>query len=334
MKTVIDCRNNSVPDKALRIFTINFWVELAGSVPDHAFIILVDLERSAADDPINLFFVVLSGGLPLPWRNRLGPALRTWKADRYITVAATGFTCFTLSGSRTDLSRPARPPVFLSFIDQLPPGHDPAKPYAVIAVSVPLVVNGLSWMETESIKTQFSAGRSYFLFVGNIGEEHDLIELLKGFSAFKKRQQSNMQLVIAGYSTAWSADLDEKLEKYKYRSEVSILKNVPSEDIARLFAACYAVVYPAAEGIFPLALCWGVQSGKAIIASDTVTNRNILTAAEWVDKTDTAEGFGKAMILLFSDENQLHLREEAAAAAAAKLDRKSMIATTWLEIQQ
>src|SRR5450755_4519234 len=66
------------------------------------------------------------------------------------------------------------------------------------------VITSLPWAETESIKTQYTGGRSFFLFIGNIGEQHHLVELLKAFSSFKKWQQSNMQLVIAGYTTAFT----------------------------------------------------------------------------------------------------------------------------------
>jgi glycosyltransferase involved in cell wall biosynthesis len=41
-------------------------------------------------------------------------------------------------------------------------------------------------------------GNEYFIYSGEIGTHKNLLNLLKAFSAFKKRQKSNMQLLIAG----------------------------------------------------------------------------------------------------------------------------------------
>ena len=59
-----------------------------------------------------------------------------------------------------------------------------------------------TWTEKESWKDSFTEGREYFLYVGSVHPRKNLINLLKAFSGFKKRQKTNMQLVIAG-RMAW-----------------------------------------------------------------------------------------------------------------------------------
>lgn len=166
------------------------------------------------------------------------------------------------------------------------------------------VVSDLSWTETESIKTQYSGGRDFFLFTGDIDEQHYLIELLKAFSVFKKWQQSNMQLVIGGHDTAWTDSFEEKLSTYKYRNDVVLLRDLSDEAAARLMAASYAVVYPSGGDRLPLPLINAAASGIAMIASDTAINREATPAASWIDNNNMEEGFAQAMINLYKDESQ------------------------------
>jgi glycosyltransferase involved in cell wall biosynthesis len=123
--------------------------------------------------------------------------------------------------------------------------------------------------------------------------------------------------------------LEEKLMTYKYKADVVILKNAASTEMAKLLAACYAVLYPVTENIFPLALLWAVQSDKAIIASDMYSNRQITQVAEWVDKNNTAEGFAKAMILLYKDEKHQQLLVQQTLESAKQFNRGQMLTEVW-----
>ena len=143
-----------------------------------------------------------------------------------------------------------------------------------------------------------------------------------------------MQLLIAGSTTKWTEVLEEKLRNYKYRDDVVLLKNAGTALTAKLVAACYAMVYPSAENIFPLAMLWALQSNKAIIASGTLINRQISNAAEWVEPGQTAEGFAKAMMSLYKDEAQQLLLVQQTKEAAVLFNRQIMLDTVWQCIEQ
>ncbi len=151
---------------------------------------------------------------------------------------------------------------------------------------------------------------------------------------FKKWQQSNMQLVIAGRTTGWTEVLEEKLLTYKYREDVAVLENIKNEETAKLVAASYALVYPVSGNVFPLAMLWAVQSNKAIIATDTIVNRQLTNAAAWVEPGNTVEGFAKAMILLYKDEQQQQLLVQQTKEQAMQFNRQQMIEAVWLSIAE
>jgi glycosyltransferase involved in cell wall biosynthesis len=93
--------------------------------------------------------------------------------------------------------------------------------------------------ERTAIKNDFAQGREFFFAdVSDTGKE-GMLYLLKAFSIFKKRQLSNLQLLIAGDP---AEEIKEKLETYKYRQDVHwcLVSDVRS---GRVPAAAYAVLY-------------------------------------------------------------------------------------------
>jgi hypothetical protein len=72
-----------------------------------------------------------------------------------------------------------------------------------------------------------------------------------------------------------------------------------------------------------------VQSNKAVIATDTAVNRQLTNAAAWVEPGNTVEGFAKAMILLYKDEQQQQLLVQQTKEQATQFNRQEMIAAAW-----
>jgi glycosyltransferase involved in cell wall biosynthesis len=94
----------------------------------------------------------------------------------------------------------------------------------------------LSAAEKERIKAEIARGKEFFFVdVADAGAE-DVVWLLKAFSLFKKRQHSNMQLVMAGTPMQ---GLLEKLATYKYGQDVHWCS---AADAGRVRAAAYAAL--------------------------------------------------------------------------------------------
>ena len=90
----------------------------------------------------------------------------------------------------------------------------------------------------EQTKARFAQGREYFLADASMAGEEGILYLLKAFSLFKKRQHSNLQLVIKGFA---AGGLREKLETYKYREDIQ-WRQPSADDGNDLVAGAYAAV--------------------------------------------------------------------------------------------
>jgi glycosyltransferase involved in cell wall biosynthesis len=333
MKIIIDYRNTYKSQNALRTFTDEFWRDITILHPGHEFIFLTAGKKTVTPWAENVRFHPLLK-MPVQWleRTRLKRLLAALEADRMVVLQENTFAYNIYLCDKKSNKLAALPDKQLLFTGSTATSA-PATPVC-IPPALTDIITSLSWAEAESIKTQYTGGRSFFLFSGDISEQHQLIELLKAFSAFKKWQQSNMQLVIAGSTTAWTDMLEEKLQLYKYRQDVVLLKNSSTEVTAKLVAACYAMLYPVKGPVFPLALLWALQSHKAIIATASETNRQLTSAAAWVAENETATGFAKAMILLYKDESQQLLLVQQAKEQALLFNRRQMLSAAWQQIEQ
>lgn len=178
----------------------------------------------------------------------------------------------------------------------------PAEKITVVQGAARCGFRPLSWQEREVVKGSYADGREYFLFTGGIHPRKNLMNLLKAFSLFKKWQHSNMKLLIAG-RLAWQYDdVLTKLKTYKYRDDVLLLGYLPDEQLMKVTAAAYAMVYPSFFEGFGLPIVEAMQSGVPVISSNAGSMPEVGgDAALYADPNDP-DAIAKQMLNLYRDE--------------------------------
>ena len=155
----------------------------------------------------------------------------------------------------------------------------------------------------EKTKEKYTDGKEYFIYAGAIHPRKNLFNLLKAFSVFKKRQQSNLKLVLAG-RLAWKYEsFIESLKTYKYRDDIIITGYVDEQSIAELTGSAYAMVYPSLLEGFGVPVLEAMQCDVPVITSAHSSMQEIAgEAALFVNPNDHHELADKIM-LLYKDEN-------------------------------
>lgn len=160
----------------------------------------------------------------------------------------------------------------------------------------------LSWTEKESVKHGYADGREYFLFTGGIHPRKNLMNLLKAFSLFKKWQQSNMKLLVAG-RLAWDYnDILVKLKTYKYREDVVMLDYLTDEQLTKVTGAAYAMLYPSFFEGFGLPILEAMQSGVPVITSSVSSMPEVGGEAALYADPANPDAIAKQMLRLYKDE--------------------------------
>ncbi|MGH2648285.1 MAG: glycosyltransferase family 4 protein, partial [Ginsengibacter sp.] len=123
----------------------------------------------------------------------------------------------------------------------------------------------IGYREREEIKIKFGDGNEYFVYAGEVGAHKNLLTLLKAFSAFKKRQKSSMQLLIVGKQGWKYKEFIENLRLFRFKEEVKILKDLSLEELVKVTAAAYAMVYSSLYESFATPPLYAMKSGVPVI---------------------------------------------------------------------
>ncbi len=339
MKLTIDLRYKQDLHAGTRRYFEQILLAMAAAKPNNSYLFITNKNSKIVLPAGNNYEFQQIGYGSINWldQKKLLTTLNEFKANRYLKLEADGICVYGATEvlfSKKELKNPLAKIIFtghLTHNTQKDPAGFPIIYVRPVAVSA---YPSLSWAAAESVKTKYSGGRDYFLFSGDLDQGHQLIELLKAFSVFKKWQQSNMQLLLAGNETAWTETLEEKLINYKYKSDVVLLKGVAESEKAVITAAAYALLYPGLNNRLPLELLQAVQLGMASIVSDLPATKAITQAAIWVNNQDLQEEFAKAMILLYKGEQQKRQLQEMAKLEAENYTCSMLLARLWEILEQ
>ena len=191
----------------------------------------------------------------------------------------------------------------------------------------------ITYTEKENIKTQYANGNEYFLFIGGIHPRKNLMHLLKAFSVFKKRQQSNMKILIVG-RLAWQYDtLIEQLKTYKYRDDIELLNYLQDDKLAKILAAAYALIYPSFFEGFGVPIIEAMQCGVPVIASNTSSMPEVGgNAALYASPTDVNE-LAELMMQLYKNETMRNQMIQLGFTQSAKFSWDESAKKLWQIIE-
>lgn len=155
--------------------------------------------------------------------------------------------------------------------------------------------------QKEKTREKYSDGKEYFYYTGAIHHEKNFINLLKAFSHFKKRQQSNLKLLLPRKSMN---DLIEKsLSTYRYRNDVRLIDVINEKDSAEVTASAYAVLYFFPTGDFPVAPLEALQCEVPLITRAHPSVKELTGIAVLYADENNPKDLGEKMIQLYTDED-------------------------------
>ena len=155
--------------------------------------------------------------------------------------------------------------------------------------------------QKEKTREKYSDGKEYFYYAGTIQHEINFINLLKAFSHFKKRQQSNMKLLLP--QKLMNALLIKSLSTYRYRNDVLLIDVINENARADVTASAYAVLYFFPDSDFTVSSLEVLQCGVPLISVAHPSIEELTgDAVLYADVNDPKE-LGEKMIRLYTDED-------------------------------
>lgn len=185
--------------------------------------------------------------------------------------------------------------------------------------------------EIQNIKEKYTEGKEYFLAYITDVSAPNTIMLLKAFSAFKKRQLSNMQLVLAVSSTQKEEPVKD-LASYKYRSEIRIISPANEQTEAAITSAAYAAIYLPSMDVFEYKGLFAIKNNIPLITLDNEFCKSLYGNAALYTANDE-KNIAQYMMLVYKDENLRNEHIHAGMALAANLTWNNSTANLWKALQ-
>ncbi|MFN2438012.1 MAG: glycosyltransferase family 4 protein [Chitinophagaceae bacterium] len=192
----------------------------------------------------------------------------------------------------------------------------------------------LNTQQKISIKKKYTEGKEFFVYTGAIQPRKNLVHLLKAFSLFKKRQQTNWKLILSG-RLAWKNEEFLKLLKtYKYREDVIITGYIAESELALLTASAYAMIYPSFFEGFGVPVLEAMKSGVPVLTSVNSSMREIGDeAALYFDPLNVNDMADKLM-LIYKDEDLRNSMIEKGKKRADQFSWEHTAALLWQCIEK
>jgi len=224
-------------------------------------------------------------------------------------------------------------------------GHIDAAKILVVRPSASLGVHPVPVSEKEAIKRRYTGGKEYFFVpaagtgAGTGAGDDQVIQLLKAFSLFKRRQRSNFQLVLAGTPTA---SLRQRLETYKYRGDlhwldVAVPDSAPGIGAAgsvtgyppaatsaagpdEILSAAYAVLFPFEDRSLGTTLLNAWKAGIPALVARGSRLRELVDDAAVIAGVDDPAALAGYMMSVYKDETQRSALIEKGSLRLSDLD--------------
>ncbi len=182
--------------------------------------------------------------------------------------------------------------------------------------------------EIEQIKDGYADGRNYFLFISGFHLPINFMNALKAFSLFKKRQLSNMKLVVVDNENKITKLEKEKLDTYKHKDDVVFVESANETQLNKLIAAAYAVLFPGFQNDNYNYLIKTLQNKTSIITSELNIFKEITGEAAFYVNPSDINSIANGMQEVYKNEELrkqkielglIHLQQFNAEVASKKM---------------
>jgi glycosyltransferase involved in cell wall biosynthesis len=173
----------------------------------------------------------------------------------------------------------------------------------IVYSAVKKIFHPLNIQQKEIIKEKYTEGKEFFIYTGALQPRKNLVNLLKAFSLFKKRQHSNWKLVLAGRLAWKNDDFLHLLKTYKYRNDIVTPGYISEGVLAQLTASAYAMIYPSLFEGFGVPVLEAMKSDIPVLTSANSSMQEIAEEAALYFDPLSVNDMAEKLMLIYKDED-------------------------------
>lgn len=185
-------------------------------------------------------------------------------------------------------------------------GTDPDK-ISVVYNGVNKLYKPLDFDQKQAIKSKYAHDCEYYVFIGALHPRKNIINLLHAFTIFKKKQRSNLKLLIIG-RYAWKSEaIKELIENHPFKDDVIHYNYMQVDELCKVIGAAYALTFVSLFEGFGIPVLEAMQCNIPVIVSDSSSLPEVAGNAGLYVNPDSIEDIADKMCTMYKDE---HLRSK------------------------
>ena len=190
--------------------------------------------------------------------------------------------------------------------------------YHADAEKISIVFNGahdyykpLDFEAKQKIKETYASGCEYFVFAGALHPRKNVARLLKAFEIFKRKQRTNMKILIIGRFAWNSEEIKEAIRRHPFINDVIHYDYMEVQELSKVIAAAYALTFVSLFEGFGIPILEAIQCEVPSIVSNTSSMPEVAGDTALLVDPSNVEDIALAMSQIYKDE---HLRAQLVAA--------------------
>ncbi|MBQ9418207.1 MAG: glycosyltransferase family 4 protein [Bacteroidales bacterium] len=155
---------------------------------------------------------------------------------------------------------------------------DIAATYGVPLDKIDVVYDGaheayhpLSEAEKEHVRSKYTEGHPYLIFISTILRRKNLANLLLAFDRVKDADQRSLKLVVAGSRAWWGEELATAYGQMQHKEDVVFVGRQETQELSSLLAASEMLVYPSLFEGFGIPILEAMHAEVPVICSSTTS---------------------------------------------------------------
>lgn len=167
--------------------------------------------------------------------------------------------------------------------------------------------------EKALIRSRYTDGCQYFMFVGSLHPRKNLARLFPAYDLFKERTGSDVKLLIVGEKRWWTEPIQKAYEAMRHKDDVVFVGHLQMNELQQVTAAALASVYVSYFEGFGIPIVEAYKCDVPVITSNVTSMPEVAGDAALLIDPFNIESIAGALELVMDENVRTALIEKGRA---------------------